>query len=140
MITRKKIEETIKKIHKQNWKGYMLYFIGGVVEDRETKDIDIFVTGNGDEKELVKSINNVQERGLVDFFVVENVDEEKTGIQFDKEEKFAKTYPSFYDKSKGYKEGLYWRKFIGRDKCAPCEKENNNTNIQKPLLIYNGVI
>ena len=67
MITKKKIEQTLKKIQEQNWEGYKLYFIGGIVEERETKDIDIFITGDGDEKELVKSINNIQERGIVEM-------------------------------------------------------------------------
>ena len=138
MITKEKIEKTLKKIHKQNWKGYRLYFIGGAIEDRETRDIDIFITGDGDEKELVKSINKVQERGIVDFFVVDYIDEDKTDTYYLK--RFAKTYPSVYDKSKGYEDGLYWRKFLPISESGCCGKKRNNKNIQKPLLIYNGVI
>ena len=62
MISAEKIEEVINKIHNQNWQGYKLYFIGGVLNNKETKDIDIFITGSGDEEKLVKSIKNVQER------------------------------------------------------------------------------
>lgn len=138
MITNKKIEQTLKKIQEQNWKGYKLYFIGGIVEERETKDIDIFITGDGDEKELVKSINNVQERGIVDFFVVDYIDEEKIGIHFDKGERFAKTYPISLSDLKE-EDCLYWRNFKSLN-CGSCNKRKVNKNKEKPLLIYDGVI
>lgn len=138
MISKKKIEETIIKINQQNWEGYKLYFIGGIVEERKTKDIDIFVVGNGNEKELIKSIKNIQERGVIDFFVVDYIDEEKIGIQFDKGERFAKTYPiSLSDLKK--EDRLYWRNFKSAN-CGPCNKKKINKNIEKPLLIYDGVI
>ena len=138
MITNKKIEQTLKKIQEQNWEGYKLYFIGGIVEERETKDIDIFITGDGDEKELVKSINNIQERGIVDFFVVDYINEEKIGMQFDKGERFAKTYPLLLYNKKD-EDCLYWRNFKSLN-CGSCNKRKVNKNIEKPLLIYNGVI
>jgi len=138
MITKEKIKETLIKIKQQNWKGYKLYFIGGAIENRETKDIDIFITGDGDEKQLIKSINNVQERGLVDFFVVDNINEEKRGIPFEKGERFAKTYPTFPYHLKD-EDCLYWRSFKSSN-CSPCAKRKSNKNIEKPLLIYNGVI
>ena len=138
MISKKKIKETLIKIKQQNWTGYKLYFVGGIVEDRETKDIDIFIVGNGDEKQLVKSINNIQERGVVDFFVVESIDEEKIGIPFEKGERFAKTYPTLPYHLKD-EDCLYWRSFKPLN-CGPCNKRKINENIEKPLLIYNGVI
>jgi len=138
MITKEKIKETLIKIKQQNWKGYKLYFIGGAIENRETKDIDIFITGDGDEKQLVKSINNVQEKGVIDFFVVDNINEEKRGIPFEKGERFAKTYPLLPYHLKD-EECLYWRSFKSNN-CSPCAKRKGNKNIEKPLLIYNGVI
>ena len=138
MITKEKIKETLIKIKQQNWKGYKLYFIGGAIENRETKDIDIFITGDGDEKQLVKSINNVQEKGVIDFFVVDSINEEKRGIPFEKGERFAKTYPTLPYHLKD-EDCLYWRSFKSSN-CSPCAKRESNKNIEKPLLIYNGVI
>jgi len=137
MISKKKIKETLIKIKQQNWEGYKLYFIGGVIEDRKTKDIDIFIVGNGNEKKLIKSINNVQERGLVDFFVVDYLNDE-TLIHLDPPKKFAKTYPVSRGDLKE-EDYLYWRDFkpLG---CKPCSNNRITKNIEKPLLIYNGVI
>ena len=95
MISVEKIEEVINKIHDQNWQGYKLYFVGGVINNKETKDIDIFITGSGNEEQLVKSIKNVQERGLVDFFVVDYINENYTGNVSNYLKKFAKTYPRY---------------------------------------------
>ena len=39
-------QELISKIKKLNWKGYKLYLVGGIVENKwEAKDIDICVSG-----------------------------------------------------------------------------------------------
>ncbi len=97
-----------------------------------------YPTIDGDEKQLIKSINNVQERGLVDFFVVDNINEEKRGIPFEKGERFAKTYPTLPYHLKD-EDCLYWRSFKSSN-CSPCAKRESNKNIEKPLLIYNGVI
>tara|TARA_R100001163_G_scaffold2189_1_gene3396 strand:- start:12740 stop:13147 length:408 start_codon:yes stop_codon:yes gene_type:complete len=135
MISAEKIEEVINKIHNQNWQGYKLYFIGGVLNNKETKDIDIFITGSGDEEKLVKSIKNIQERGLVDFFVVDYIDENEPNTYYLK--RFAKTYPKYpHDFKKEH--ALYWRNFINKD--CKCGKKTKRNYTQKPVLIYNGVI
>lgn len=136
MISKNKIKQTLKKIQEQNWNGYKLYFVGGVIEERDTKDIDIFIVGQGDEKQLVRSINNVQERGLVDFFVVDYLND-TTLIHLDPPKKFAKTYPISKGDLKD-EDCLYWRDFKSLN-CKPCNNKISK-NIEKPLLIYNGVI
>jgi predicted nucleotidyltransferase len=142
-------QELISKIKKLNWKGYKLYLVGGIVENKwEAKDIDICVSGKKILPHLKESLNKATaiNPGAIDIFYKKTAHNaydcinKKVSI---KDLEFAvgmeryKVAPGVHRRLKGKwkDDGLFW---VTPDYSN--KKELNRNYTEDPILIYDGSV
>tara|TARA_R110002167_G_scaffold143766_7_gene333338 strand:- start:1449 stop:1847 length:399 start_codon:yes stop_codon:yes gene_type:complete len=125
-----KIKKLLNDLLKINWQGFKLYLVGGVLEGWETKDIDICILGEPNNKQLFNSMEEARALGPFDLYYTKIL---KTGRSHPTT--FAKSYdrgnPRAIQRKGEWIDGLFWqtRKF-----------EKKGTYTKEPLLIYDGTL
>tara|TARA_S200002703_G_scaffold32543_2_gene28364 strand:+ start:897 stop:1376 length:480 start_codon:yes stop_codon:yes gene_type:complete len=142
-------QELINKIKKLNWKGYKLYLVGGIVENKwESKDIDICVIGKKILPHLKESLNKATaiNPGAIDIFYKKTVHKahdcinKKVSI---KDLEFAvgmeryKVAAGVHRRFKGkWKDDeLFWVSPMYLD-----EAKQKRNYTEEPMLIYDGTV
>lgn len=139
-LTDKSVASILDNIKKLNWNGFKLFLVGGLLEDWDTRDIDVVITGDGNYKLLFDSMEKARLLGPIDFYYIKD---ENNLIQ-DRSKpftsKFAKSYDKGHSKAKQrpgeWKDGLFWMEYTFPPIHFETNKKYKNQN--NPLLIHDG--
>ena len=123
-----KFKKHLKDLLSLDWKHYKLYLVGGVLENRPTIDIDIFVIGKRD-KNLIPLLNKARSLGPFDLSYqasYKDILNRKNNVRaksYDRLNKHGKPFPNGE-----WIDDLYW---------ITCNfyKLKNKTKFKKPVLL-----
>mgnify|MGYP003681255031 FL=1 len=136
-------KKLLKEFIKLNWKGFKLYLVGSLVEGWKTKDIDVVITGKGDNKQLFNSMEAARKLGPFDMYYTKNkLVSLKTGPF---KMKFAKSYDRvhrWYPRKGEWIDGLFWQtlNFPIKHPITGEVKHAGKEYTKDPLLIYDGTV
>jgi tRNA nucleotidyltransferase/poly(A) polymerase len=140
-------QKLINEVKKINWKGYKLYLVGGIIENKwDSKDIDFAVVGNKVLPHLKESLTNAI---LINPIVIDihyrkkvhNSHQSIHGMLSLEDRKFAVSMERYKIASGVHRrfegewgeDGLFW--------VSPTylnEKKQKRNYTEEPILIYDG--
>jgi ribonucleotide reductase alpha subunit len=132
------VKNLINKFKKINWEGFKLYLVGGILEEWETKDIDICILGELNSKQLFESMEAARKLGPFDLYYVNELralDDGPYSI------KFAKSYDRVSPRAK-QRPGEWIDELFWQEISFPMKKHTDKNRIytKPPLLIHDGTL
>ena len=142
-------QKLINKVKKINWKGYKLYLVGGIIENKwDSKDIDFIVVGNKVLPHLKESLTKAT---LINPIIIDIHYQKKVHSSYQsihgmlslKDRKFAVSMERYKItsgvhrrfKGKWEKDGLFW---VSPTYLNKIKQKRNYT--EEPMLIYDGTV
>jgi len=132
------IIECLQELKKLNWNGFKLYLVGGCLENWNTRDIDICVSGKINEDLLFKNCQKARNIGPFDlYYIGEN--KPYSGYELKEKKKFraAKSYDR-WDRNAQPWPGEWIGKLYWRNLTFPTAKHKNKKHTYTPVLVHDG--
>jgi tRNA nucleotidyltransferase/poly(A) polymerase len=130
-------QKLINKVKKINWKGYKLYLVGGIIENKwDSKDIDFIVVGNKVlphlKKSLTKAILKVHS-SYQSIHGMLSLEDRKFAVSMERYKMASGVHRRF--RGKWEKDGLFW---VSPTYLNETKQKRNYT--EEPMLIYDGTV